>query len=236
MWSESAQERHRDFHPKPFRTFANVSTVPPWAKLFVGVGLLLAAVTAAAAGGSKTLYVYELPDGTRMVSDHRLDPRRYRLVRVGSVRDAVAKRVASQDSQFFRAAPDTYDPLIRAACERYEVDFALVKAIMHAESAFNPYARSHKGALGLMQLMPETAQRYGVYDVYAPMQNIEAGVRHLKFLLDLFDNRLHLAVAAYNVGENVVRRHRGIPPYPETQQYVRKVLRLKHYYSRRHSS
>lgn len=192
---------------------------------------LLAAATAAGAG-DKLLYVYELPDGTRMVTDHRLNHRHYRLVRVGTVGDRLGQLVASRNSQFFRAAPDTYDPLIRAVCERHGVDFALVKAIMHVESSFNPYARSHKGALGLMQVLPQTAQRHGVDDIYNPLQNIEAGVRHLKFLLEQFDHRLILAIAAYNAGENAVRRHGGIPPYPETEQYVRQVLRLKRLYSR----
>jgi hypothetical protein len=235
MQYESTLEKSRDRHSKSIRHQKDGATRRSWARLVVGVGLILAATATATAGG-KTLYVYELPDGSRMVSDHRLDPRRYRLVRVGSVRDQLGKLAASQDSQFFRAASETYDPLIRAICERYEVDFALVKAIMHAESGFNPYARSQRGALGLMQLMPATAQRYGVDDLYTPSQNIEAGVRHLKFLLELFDNRLSLAIAAYNAGENAVFLHRGIPPYPETQEYVRKVLRLRRLYRQASSS
>ncbi len=228
MWNESRPEQDFTSWTRSC-DFAKIALIPrPWVWLLPC--LLVAATTTAA--GDKTLYVYELPDGTRMVTDHRLNNRHYRLVREGVVGDRLGQLAASRNRQFFRAAPDTYDPLIRAVCEHHGVDFALVKAIMHAESSFNPYARSPKGALGLMQVLPQTARRHGVHDVYTPSQNIEAGVRHIKFLLERFDHRLHLAVAAYNAGENAVRRHRGIPPYPETQHYVRKVLRLRRLYSR----
>lgn len=202
-----------------------------WRAAVLAFGLL-ALPAGGAWAGNKLVYVYELPDGTRMVTDHRLNNRHYRLVRVGAVNEGVARLAAHQNGQFFRADPRAYDDLIRRASERHNVDFALIKAIMHVESSFNPYARSHKGALGLMQLLPETARRHGVEDVYDPEQNVEAGVRHLRFLLDLFDHRMYLVIAAYNAGENAVRRHNGIPPYTETQLYVHKVLQLKRVYSR----
>jgi len=178
------------------------------------------------------LFVYELPDGSRVVTDHALVGRHYRLVRVGETAKNIGQLAAHQDPQLFRADPTTYDRLIRRVASQYAVDFALVKAVMHVESGFNPYAKSHKGALGLMQLMPTTAQRYGIHDVYDPVNNIVAGVRHLKYLLEMFNHKYKLALAAYNAGENAVTRYRGIPPYRETQDYVRKVMRYQKQYSR----
>ena len=144
---------------------------------------------------------------------------------------SLLRLAASGDSQFFRTDPDAYDDLIRQVARDHNVDFALIKAIMHAESGFNPYARSSKGALGLMQLLPATAKRYGVDDMYDPAENIRAGVQHIKYLLGMFSHKYYLVLAAYNAGENAVKRHKGIPPYRETQAYVRKVLQYKRYYS-----
>jgi len=112
------------------------------------------------------------------------------------------------------------------ASTKYEMDWKLVAAVMKAESNLDPFAVSPKGAQGLMQLMPDTARLYRVQDPYDPRENIEAGVKHLKKLLNRFDNKLDLALAAYNSGEKTVDRYRGIPPYPETRQYVKRVLNL----------
>jgi soluble lytic murein transglycosylase-like protein len=106
------------------------------------------------------------------------------------------------------------------------VDPELVKSVIQAESAYNPNAVSNKGAIGLMQLMPGTAQRFGVKQIHDPEQNIHGGVKYLRVLLDLFNNDLSLAVAAYNAGEGAVQRFRGIPRYTETQNYVQRVLTL----------
>lgn len=186
----------------------------------------------AAGAAQAALYVYQLPDGSRVVTDHALNNRHYRLVRMGDTPKDISRLVAHQNPQLFRADPTAYDRLIQRVAAEHKVDFALVKAVMHVESAFNPYAKSDKGALGLMQLLPETAQRYGIDDIYDPTQNVVAGVKHLKFLLETFNNRQKLALAAYNAGENAVLRHRGVPPYPETQAYVRKVLQYHRQYSR----
>ena len=115
--------------------------------------------------------------------------------------------------------------MIWKAAERYSVDYALVKAVIKAESNFNPQAISRAGARGLMQLMPGTASDLGVKNSFHPEDNIQGGVRYLRYLLDLFGGNLHLALAAYNAGGNVILRHNGIPPYKETQTYVRRVLR-----------
>ncbi len=120
--------------------------------------------------------------------------------------------------------PTHYDALISEFSQKYKVDFALIKAMIQAESGFNPLAISRKGAKGLMQLMPETAMRMNVSNVFNPKENIEGGVRYFKYLLSLFNNDLRLSLAAYNAGENLVSQLRSIPPYRETIDYVRKVL------------
>ena len=124
----------------------------------------------------------------------------------------------------FSRDSNQYDPLISEFSKKYQVDFALIKAIIRAESGFNPGAISRKGAKGLMQLMPETASRLNVSNIFSPRENIEGGVRYFKYLLSLFDNDVRLSLAAYNAGENLVGELRSIPPYRETVDYVRKVL------------
>jgi soluble lytic murein transglycosylase-like protein len=124
------------------------------------------------------------------------------------------------------APEDLYGPLIEDAAKRHGVDSALVKAIIKVESNFDPAAVSYKGCKGLMQLHPETATRFGVTDIFDPTQNIEGGTKFLRFLLDYFKNDVTLAVAAYNAGENAVARFRGVPPYRETRDYVRKIAAL----------
>jgi soluble lytic murein transglycosylase-like protein len=118
----------------------------------------------------------------------------------------------------------TYDNLIIKASEKHNVEPALIKAIIKAESNFNHRAVSRKGARGLMQLMPATASSLQVQDSFQPENNIEGGVRYLRYLLNYFNGNLPFALAAYNAGENAVIRHRGIPPYRETQMYVQRVL------------
>jgi soluble lytic murein transglycosylase-like protein len=117
-----------------------------------------------------------------------------------------------------------YGDLIDHASQRNGVDARLVRAVIRVESGYQSRARSAKGAMGLMQLMPDTARRYAVRQPYDPAANIEAGTRHLKSLLDRFP--LALALAAYNAGEAAVERFQGIPPYPETRDYVARILQL----------
>jgi soluble lytic murein transglycosylase-like protein len=116
------------------------------------------------------------------------------------------------------------DPQLKAMCSRHGLkDYNLVKAVMRAESAFDPHAVSPKGAAGLMQLMPGTARDMGVVDRFDPIQNLDGGIRYLKLMLDRFDNDYELAVAAYNAGPEAVSRHGGVPPYLETRDYVQRV-------------
>lgn len=119
-----------------------------------------------------------------------------------------------------------YDVHISAAASLHGVAVDLIKAVIQVESEFDRYAVSSKGALGLMQLMPFTARRFGVSDAFDPRQNIYAGVQYLRILLDMFQGDAALALAGYNAGENAVLRFGGIPPYKETQGYVRKIQGL----------
>ena len=121
------------------------------------------------------------------------------------------------------ATPDPIHALIDSIAGTHGVDPALVKAMVKAESNFNRWAISSKGALGLMQLIPNTGARFGVRDFFDPKQNIEGGVRYIKFLLDKFNGDLDLSLAAYNAGENLVERLGRVPSYVETRNYVRKV-------------
>jgi soluble lytic murein transglycosylase-like protein len=118
---------------------------------------------------------------------------------------------------------DGVEKLVREAADRHHVDPALVRAVIETESNWNPAARSHKGAQGLMQLIPTTAMRFGVNDAFNPKQNVEAGVRYLRTLLERYNGNLDLALAAYNAGEGAVDRAHGIPSYRETRNYVQKV-------------
>lgn len=118
---------------------------------------------------------------------------------------------------------DGVEKLVREAAERHQVDPALVRAVIETESNWNPSAISRKGALGLMQLIPTTAQRFGANDVFSPKQNVEAGVSYLKTLLERYNGNLDLALAAYNAGEGAVDRAHGVPSYRETRNYVQRV-------------
>ena len=141
------------------------------------------------------------------------------------------RALAGGSNQFVGAAGDVrlvtdprYDQIIELASSQHGVDPRLVRAVIQVESGYEQRARSRKGAMGLMQLMPQTARLYGVKNAYDPKSNIEAGIQHLKSLLAQFP--LTLALAAYNAGEAAVERFRGVPPYPETQEYVAKILKL----------
>jgi soluble lytic murein transglycosylase-like protein len=117
---------------------------------------------------------------------------------------------------------NAFDDSIRLAAQQYDIDFGLIKAVIHTESGFDPNARSGPGAQGLMQLMPATAKRYRVTDAWDPAQNINAGAKHLRYLLKRYGD-LSLALAAYNAGEGNVDKYGGIPPFTETQDYVERV-------------
>lgn len=120
--------------------------------------------------------------------------------------------------------PAEYDHIIKSCSDKYGVSASLIKAVIHAESGYNPNAVSHKGASGLMQLMPGTAKSLKVNNSFDPKDNVEGGVKYLRFLLDTFKGDVSLALAAYNAGLSRVAKYGGIPPYAETRNYVNKVL------------
>lgn len=144
-------------------------------------------------------------------------------VDIDGVATAIPERTAPEAAGRAPGPLSRYDSSIIKYATAYSVDPDLVRAVIATESDFNPIAVSRRGAVGLMQLIPSTARRFGVRDIFHPDQNIEGGVKYLRFLLDMFDNDLRLALAAYNAGENVVKRVRGVPNYPETVAYVRKI-------------
>jgi soluble lytic murein transglycosylase-like protein len=136
-------------------------------------------------------------------------------------------RVAVSIDSFIPVQPRrAYDRLIKEAAKRYRVEPGLIRSVMQIESAYNPVAVSRAGAMGLMQLMPGLAVELGVIDPFDPRENIMAGARHLRRLLDAHDGDVTLAVASYNAGESAVARYGDVPPYPETQNYVLRVTRL----------
>ena len=185
-------------------------------RLILLAGLVLATTPGLAAAASS----YELTDGEGVThfTNAPTDPR-YR--RVPGLSGTSAGWLRLPESVRVRYAEE-----IRDAAIRHGVSPTLVESVIRVESAFNPWAVSRKGAQGLMQLMPQTASSLGVRDAFDPRQNIEGGVRHLRYLLDRYPGNVGLALAAYNAGEGAVNMSRGIPPYAETQQYVRKVLDL----------
>lgn len=121
-----------------------------------------------------------------------------------------------------------YISLINEWAPQYNLDANLVEAVVAVESNYDRFAVSKKGAQGLMQLIPATAKRFGVRDSFDPADNIRGGIRYLNFLMSYFQGNLEHALAAYNAGEKTVVRYRGVPPYPETQRYIRKVTSLYH--------
>jgi soluble lytic murein transglycosylase len=183
---------------------------------FALLATLVAALIDVGSAGAE-MYKLTAPDGTLHFTNAPTDPK-YQRMGFKSGTDAGWLRLP----QGGETGP--YIQEIRDAADRYGVPFKLVSAVIRAESGYNPRAVSRKGAQGLMQLMPTTASMLGVRNSFDPRENIEGGVRHLRGLMDRFPNSLPLALAAYNAGEKAVVQYGGIPPYPETQDYVTKVM------------
>ena len=186
------------------------------------LALTLAVGLSAAGTACADIFVYESASGSKLITDHRRTEPGYRLVKTYRTEpDAPATPPSAP-----RPVGSDYDELILRTAQTVDLDPALIKAVMQVESAFDRYAISRKGASGLMQLMPGTADRYGVESLFDPGQNVAGGARYLRDLLDLFKGNTQLALAGYNAGENAVARHGGIPPFAETRTYVRKVMGL----------
>lgn len=166
----------------------------------------------------------ELVTDGQHITPERIEKHRARVLesRTATIRPYERKDVRTRKQRMRSRASAPFDDLIRRAAISYDVDPALIKAVVAAESNFEPRAISRVGAQGLMQLMPETARAMGVRRPFVPRENIRGGVRYLRSLLDQFDDLDH-ALAAYNAGPNAVLRYGGVPPYPETEEYVAKV-------------
>ena len=166
------------------------------------------------------IYRYEDDEGIVHFTDAPTD-RRFKIF----MRDLKKDKQLRTKLQFASSVnPAEYDQIISSCASKYGVSPSLIKAVIHAESGYNPNAVSRRGASGLMQLMPGTARSLKVSNNFDPKDNVEGGVKYLRFLLDTFRGDVSLAVAAYNAGLNKVARYGGIPPYNETRTYVNRVL------------
>jgi soluble lytic murein transglycosylase-like protein len=204
--------------------------VAGWGRLVVGTfGLALCLGTIAPPNAMADIYKRVDRFGIIHYTNVPVDKRFYRVVikELPSISALPGYRVeASRLGVESRA----FDPIIANVARRYNVEQALVKAVIKAESGFQPNAVSPKGARGLMQLMPGTALMHGVRNVHEPFQNIDGGVQHLRMLLDRYQNNVVLALAAYNAGEAWVDQYGGIPPFEETRNYIHRVLRFRQDY------
>ena len=202
------------------------------------LGLLLHAGIAAAAEGETEaeasfgdgsavrtyrVYTYRQKDGVPVFTDKVPPDQRYEVMEFSCYACDPQSRINWNTTRLFTAE---YRSTIEDAAREHGVDPALVRAVIHAESGFNPRARSRKGAMGLMQLMPGTASDMGVRDPWVVQQNIEGGVKYLAMLLAEYKGDITLATAAYNAGPGAVERYRGVPPIAETRTYVQRVRQL----------
>ena len=173
------------------------------------------------------IYKYEDDEGVLHFTDAPTD-RRFKIF----MRDIKKDRLLRTKFRLSGCVgnPAEFEPIINSCALEYGVDKSLVKAVIHAESGYNPNAVSPKGASGLMQLMPKTAKSLNVANTFDPKDNIRGGVRYLKFLLNTFKGDVSLALAAYNAGLTRVAQYGGIPPFMETRNYVDKVLQYRKSY------
>jgi soluble lytic murein transglycosylase-like protein len=185
--------------------------------------LFMSLLAAASAGATARIYTYVDADGVKHFTDIP-DNNRYRLL-VLSPNETTESGDRYNANMLARASQ--YDAIIEKAAMSAAVEPNLLRAVIVVESGFNSRAVSKRGAVGLMQLMPATASRFGVSNRYDPLENVHGGARYLKFLMDRFGQNVRLALAAYNAGEEAVDRNGGqIPPFTETMAYVPKVLKI----------
>ncbi|MDP9014053.1 MAG: lytic transglycosylase domain-containing protein [Pseudomonadota bacterium] len=190
------------------------------------IAILLLAAAAAPGVARADVYSFTDADGVAHFSNVPSDSR-YRLLIATPSDTPVAAASSKEHSIDWLARSAQYDGVISGAAKSATIQAALVRAVIVVESGFNPRAVSKKGAIGLMQLQPATAKRYGVKNIYDPEQNVRAGARYLSDLLARFDSNLELALAAYNAGEEAVERYgRHVPPFRETLAYVPSVMRV----------
>ncbi|MFN0163501.1 MAG: lytic transglycosylase domain-containing protein [Burkholderiales bacterium] len=217
--------------------------------------LLMSGLLVASASARADLYGYIDDKGQIHLANEKLDARYELFVKGETTSEFKRAQESGRDTEIaaelkYLPAPDDlsdhviykrlqkspnvarFESLVLAAAERHRLEAALVKAVIAVESAYDPQAVSRKGAMGLMQLIPGTAERFGVKRSFDPQENIRGGTRYLRELIDLFKGDLRLALAGYNAGEGAVQRYRNtIPPFPETQAYVKLVLRFYEHFS-----
>jgi len=184
----------------------------------VGLWVLVMLSLLAGVPVSADIYMYRDADGVMHFTNTPSSPE-YRIY------------IRSSKPRFYPPANiNKYDRIIKEAARRHGVDFSLLKAIIQAESSFNPQAVSKKGARGLMQIMPQNYQALNIKDPFDPHQNIMGGTRYFRTLYDRYNGKLALTLSAYNAGPTVVDRYQRIPPIPETERYVEKVMRFYRHY------
>lgn len=191
--------------------------------LLIGSALSVCLISPQVANAA--IYVYIAPDGSNLISDEKISKAGYKLKRSYKTKPYRSGRKNAP----YLAKPITsqYDALIVNLALQYGMEPSFIKSVIHVESAFDNKAISHAGAMGLMQLMPATAASYELIENhFDARRNIEAGVRHMKDLMERYSDDKKLALAAYNAGAGAVRKYNGIPPYKETQNYVIKVMAL----------
>lgn len=201
-----------------------------WTCKTVGVALVFMLAVGTVQTVQAEVFRYVDKKGRTVFTDRPLLSPKYRLVWRSSV-GKIGKSGKSGTTRQTKKGPPNwrnkkkYTAIIDRVASKAKVSPELIHAVVQAESAYNPKAKSSAGAIGLMQLMPATAKRYGVSNIWDPAQNLEGGARYLRDLLDMFKNNLRLALAAYNAGEGAVKKYGNrIPPYRETRNYVRKVI------------
>ncbi|MGA2150664.1 MAG: lytic transglycosylase domain-containing protein [Geobacteraceae bacterium] len=193
----------------------------------MSIFILLVALFPAMPAAASDIYKYEDDEGVLHFTDAPTD-HRFKIF----MRDIKKDRQLRTSFRLMGCAgnPAEFDPIINSCALEYGVDKSLVKAVIHAESGYDPNAVSAKGASGLMQLMPQTAKSLKVANTFDPTDNIRGGVRYLKFLLDTFRGDVTLALAAYNAGLARVAQYNGVPPYEETRNYVARVMQYRKSY------
>lgn len=186
--------------------------------IWLVLGVLLILVLVAPVPASADIYMYRDPDGVMHFTNTPSSPE-YRIY------------VRTRKPRFYSPANiNKFDRIIKAAARRHGVEFPLLKAIIQAESSFNPQAVSKKGARGLMQIMPQNYTALNIKDPFDPQQNIMGGTRYFRELYDRYNGKLALTLSAYNAGPTAVDRYQRIPPFPETERYVEKVMRYYRHY------
>ncbi len=192
-------------------------------KKFMLVVLATNVLAGSLAHAESAIYLYKQADGSRTYSDRM--PRRGGYVRIENTgRPTASASCLGLTPAKLETRAANFQALIQKYAAEHGVKPALVRAVMRVESCFDPRAVSRSGARGLMQLMPQTAAHLGVRDSFDTKENISGGVRYLKMMLERFNQNIKLALAAYNAGPTAVTNHKGIPPFPETQTYVKRVL------------